>query len=310
MAQDKEIDMVGVTLIKILRLGRLVRLVRLLQFKAFNELRMMVEGVFSGLTVLFWALTLLAVCIFVLGTAARMIIGDNREEFSSMYISMLTIFRCVTDGCTAHDGTPLQNPLYELYGPMFAFMYFVLYLAVTIGLFNLIMSIFIQTVLESGSSRLQHQLGDQRAVMQNRIDSYFTRRFVESRRDIPDEASEDEVKNMFNKYPSDERVVDRDLFGLWVQRDDVDELLDDVKVDPSTKCYLFDALDFECRGELDVNTIVAGLMNLRGPITKLDVVATRLKIMHIMRLTMDICHKLGIPIDDYNLRTSEIFGMT
>ena len=74
-------------------------------------------------------------------------------------------------------------------------------------------------------------------------------------------------------------------------------MLEDVKVDPSTKTYLFDALDFECRGELDVNTIVAGIMNLRGPITKLDIVATRLKIMHIMRLTMDICRKLGIPID-------------
>ena len=46
-------------------------------------------------------------------------------------------------------------------------------------------------------------------------------------------------------------------------------------------------------------------MNLRGPITKLDIVSTRLKIMHIMRLTMDICRKIGIPIDDYTIRTSD-----
>ena len=74
---------------------------------------------------------------------------------------MLTIFRCVTDGSTAHDGTPLQQPLYEMYGTMFAFVYYVIYLGVTIGLFNLIIFIFIQTVMEMGDTRLQQQLGDQ-----------------------------------------------------------------------------------------------------------------------------------------------------
>ena len=110
--------------------------------------------------------------------------NDNRkqrDEFSSMYVSMLTILRCVTDGSTAHDGTPLQQPLYEMYGPMFAFVYYVVYLGVTIGLFNLIMSIFIQTVLESGTTRWQQQLGEDKSRLQHRIGGYFMRRFVESR---------------------------------------------------------------------------------------------------------------------------------
>merc|ERR1712224_938498 len=109
--------------------------------------------------------------------------------------------------------------------------------------------------------------------------------------------SERAVQKVLSSVQVEDRVVNRDLFELWVQRDDLTCLLEDVKVDPSTRSYLFDALDFECRGELDINTIVAGIMNLRGPMTKLDIVATRLKIMHIMRLTMDICRKIGIPID-------------
>merc|ERR1711976_913233 len=39
------VDLKGVMLIKILRLARLARLFRLIQFKAFAELRMMIEGV-------------------------------------------------------------------------------------------------------------------------------------------------------------------------------------------------------------------------------------------------------------------------
>merc|ERR1712151_561618 len=164
---------------------------------------------------------------------------------------------------------------------------------------------------DSGEKRLQQTLGQQRSIMQHKITSYFSRRFVESiRNDVGPQTSDVDIAKLMAHIPSKDRVVDREVFEIWTTRDDFADLLDDVKVDPSTKSYLFDALDFECRGELDVNTIVAGIMNLRGPITKLDIVATRLKIMHIMRLTMDVCRKLGIPIDEYHIRTSEIFGMT
>merc|ERR1711937_728644 len=95
--------------------------------------------------------------------------------------SMLTVFRCVTDGCSAHDGTPLQVHVYEIYGPTFALVYYIVYLSVAFGLFNLIMSIFIQAVLDCSVGRLQQQLGDQRSYMQHRIQAFFQRRLVESR---------------------------------------------------------------------------------------------------------------------------------
>ena len=40
------------------------------------------------------------------------------------------------DGCTAHDGTPWQQPLYEMYGPLFALMYYMIHLGANIGLLN------------------------------------------------------------------------------------------------------------------------------------------------------------------------------
>merc|ERR1712176_1106965 len=103
-------------LVKILRLVRLARLVRLLRLKCFAELKVMVEGVLSGIRVLIWAIVLLGLCIFLLSVMFRMILGANRMEFSTLMRSMLTLFRCVTDGCTAFDGTPLQNYLHNMYG--------------------------------------------------------------------------------------------------------------------------------------------------------------------------------------------------
>eukprot|EP00434_Breviolum_minutum_P042919 symbB.v1.2.038225.t1/scaffold5883.1/size22780/3 len=55
------------SIIKVARLARLIRLVRTLHFEVFAELRAIVLGVFSGLRVLFWAIVLLLVLIYVFG---------------------------------------------------------------------------------------------------------------------------------------------------------------------------------------------------------------------------------------------------
>merc|ERR1740121_3510829 len=70
----------GILLLKMLRLGRLTRLVRLLRFKIFHELKMMLQGVFSGGRVLFWAVVLLFVVIYLLGIIMRKLVGDSSSQ--------------------------------------------------------------------------------------------------------------------------------------------------------------------------------------------------------------------------------------
>merc|ERR1712176_640585 len=143
------------------------------------------------------------------------------------------------------------------------------------------------------------------------------RRFAESQpsfqREVVDgvgpELDEKTIMKMLSRMDPEDKVVDKALFDTWIQRADVTALFEEVEVDTSTKFDLFDALDVDGREELTLNTIVEGLMKLRGPISKLDVVSTRLKVAHIMRMVMDICRKLGISIDEYSSRSSEIFGM-
>merc|ERR1719162_1154828 len=102
----------------------------------------MIFGVVSGMRVLFWALVVLFGIIYFLGVVTSNLFRATYQEFRNVPTAMLTVFRCFTDGCSAFDGTPLQEKLWETYGPLFALIYVLVMMLVTFGLFNLIMAIF------------------------------------------------------------------------------------------------------------------------------------------------------------------------
>lgn len=63
-----------------LKLARLGRILRLLKFKIFQELKLMLQGVFTGLRVLFWAIVLLVGCMYLLGVVARTLFQAARRH--------------------------------------------------------------------------------------------------------------------------------------------------------------------------------------------------------------------------------------
>merc|ERR1712039_483943 len=70
-------------------------------------------------------------------------------------------------------------------------------------------------------------------------------------------------------------------------------LLDEVEVETSTKFELFDVLDADMGGELGLDELIGGLMRLRGPISKSEIVAIRLKVQYMTKLLEDVWEKLG-----------------
>jgi len=276
----------GVQLIKMLRLARLARLVRLLRYKAFHELRMMVYGVVSGMRVLAWAIVLLGMCIFILGCCMRMVVGEKRKEFATLFSAMLTLFRCFTDGCSAYDGTPLQGHLFYEYGVIWMIAYFFVFLFVTIGIFNLIMAIFIERVLASAIQRKQEELGSRSELMSLRCKEVIGRQFTDANEYVDDIDYDD----------LEDKIVTKDQFTLWLEKQEILDLLEEIEVDQSSKFELFDALDIDGGGELTFDEVVSGLMMVRGPITKVDVVATRLKMKYLRKLLETLCIHLGVDI--------------
>eukprot|EP00929_Paragymnodinium_shiwhaense_P101267 TRINITY_DN6421_c0_g5_i1.p1 TRINITY_DN6421_c0_g5~~TRINITY_DN6421_c0_g5_i1.p1 ORF type:complete len:864 (+),score=199.01 TRINITY_DN6421_c0_g5_i1:158-2749(+) len=322
-------DLSGWMLIKMLRLARLARLVRLLRFKIFHELKMMVQGVVSGVRVLFWAIVLLFFCIFFLAILMRKLVGEQIPEFSSLSAAMFSLFRCFTDGCVAYNGTPLQERLRFDYGIVWMLSYILVFLFVTIGIFNLIMAIFIDNVVTAQLQRKQQALGENAERMEMRIHEVIAKRFEAAfTKPAKDEKISEGVPSgvtatlthgvmsKINGGPSqqdieerkmvaieflsgldlEENVVTKDVFQTWLADPEVLDLLESIEVETSTKYELFDALDVDSGGELTVEELVSGLMRLRGPVSKTDVVATRLKVEYLSELIEDICKKLGIVV--------------
>merc|ERR1712157_115752 len=121
---------------------------------------MMIQGVVSGMRVLCWAIILLMSCIFLMGVVLRKMIGTDQLELATVPSAMFTLFRCFTGGCDAYDGTPLHERLRNRYGAIFLIGYILVFLFVTIGIFNLIMAIFIDNVVQAHIQRKQKDLGE------------------------------------------------------------------------------------------------------------------------------------------------------
>jgi len=292
LAGGEGVEVGGLMLIKMLRLARLARLVRLLRFKIFHELKMMVQGVVSGVRVLMWAIVLLFVCIFILGIVMRKMVGEAYEEFSTMGAAMFTLFRCFTDGCTAYNGTPLQERLRMEIGIVWMLAYIMVILFVTIGIFNLIMAIFIDNVVTAHIQRKQQQLGETADVIGAKIETIISRRFL--KQSIQTQTG---IKMSEGQVVLDEdAVITKDVFNLWLLDSEILELLEEAEVETSTKYELFDALDVDGGGELTVEELADGLMKLRGPISKNDIVATRLKVTYMTELVEDVCRQLGVKL--------------
>lgn len=70
------------------------------------------------------------------------------------------------------------------------------------------------------------------------------------------------------------------------------EILDELDIDQADQPVLFDALDTDRGGTLDVNELINGVVKLRGDIRKSDIVAVLLGVRHIGRLLQSFRHEL------------------
>eukprot|EP00930_Biecheleria_cincta_P093064 TRINITY_DN8320_c0_g1_i1.p1 TRINITY_DN8320_c0_g1~~TRINITY_DN8320_c0_g1_i1.p1 ORF type:complete len:577 (-),score=124.52 TRINITY_DN8320_c0_g1_i1:99-1829(-) len=280
----------GLAIIKLFRLARLARLVRALRFKVFFELRVIVLGVFSGLRVLLWAFVLLVVIVYGLGVALRNMIGDEEEEFSSLPASMFTTFRCFTDGCAAYDGTPLSERLRESYGAAFMISYIFIITLVTMGFFNLIMAVFIDNVTSSQFIRKQAEISDTALsvsvhIKEKMLEFLSAEKGIKPWEDITFSRSISRKSIQLDEALVEwDQDVSRDTFEEWLNDDEFVRVLEDASIDMSCKGMLFDVLDADAGGELSTTELVTGLMRLRGPVTKLDVIGVSLKVSYLVTL--------------------------
>eukprot|EP00913_Durusdinium_trenchii_P021559 g20260.t1 len=265
-------------LVRMLRLARLARLVRLMRFRMFHELKLMVLGLFSGLRALAWAIVLLMFTIYTFGVLMKLV-SQDLPEFSSMPSSMFT-------------------------------------LVIGVGFTNLIMAVFIDNEsrprLERRMLRCEDGIEwstfkfvrDTSAAVCTDLKLQFRRFLCEdttaaSQRGLfsrlsnsarqklssltsddyySDQATKKKIAEATYRILQEDKVsISREMFSLWLQDAEFTTMLEEADVDMSDKFRMFDILDVDMGGELSPDELVTGLMQLRGDVSKGDIVAIMLK---------------------------------
>jgi len=279
---------------------RIVRIVRLLRFDVFREMLLMIRGMSIGARTLFWSVVLLVGLIFCLGLLFRQTVGAwckraadasvgescvnahlqlySPVMFSTFYLSCFTVFRCLTEGCTSVDGSPLMVHLMDngWWGSLMVLFFSIVYVSVQFGLFNLIMAVFVQTTMENARvdecrrRRVREAESVQVAKRLQRLLFEFchanNRTSASSDNLVPRLSFRDAASMV-------EMQVSRELFEIVIADPRTTPLLEDLEIQVSDPMNLFDALDADGNGILDVSELVGGLMKLRGAAEKSDVIA-------------------------------------
>eukprot|EP00930_Biecheleria_cincta_P035594 TRINITY_DN24476_c0_g1_i1.p1 TRINITY_DN24476_c0_g1~~TRINITY_DN24476_c0_g1_i1.p1 ORF type:complete len:626 (+),score=108.42 TRINITY_DN24476_c0_g1_i1:61-1938(+) len=322
-------------IMKMLKLFRLGRVVRLLKFKIFAELKLMVQGVFTGLRVLLWAVVLLMILMYLLAMVGRTLYGapagqsptaqNEFAEFATVFQSWLTMFRCFTEGCADYDGRPLQERLRMSHGGsgvLFVISYILVFLFITIGIFNLIMAVFIDSVNEGSLKKKQRDLGLTAEKTEYILSDMFKAKCIsefrrrKSRKSVHEKEileqgieclrtlkrtgtlneSSGAIRKLMERYNV---VISQETFTKWLYTDkELIETLSDADIDLSVKFDLFDVLDADLSGELDFGELIDGLMKCRGPVSKNDVIAIRNKVGLLIKMVGKIQEKLCPEAED------------
>eukprot|EP00929_Paragymnodinium_shiwhaense_P051343 TRINITY_DN25854_c0_g1_i2.p1 TRINITY_DN25854_c0_g1~~TRINITY_DN25854_c0_g1_i2.p1 ORF type:complete len:672 (-),score=145.56 TRINITY_DN25854_c0_g1_i2:167-2182(-) len=275
---------------QLLRLARLVRILRLLRHPVLNTLLLMVRGMAGGLPTLGWALIMFILSVYVVALLSREFLGREyaehiSEHFDSVPKSMVTTFRCSFGDCESMDAGPIFEYVIKEYGLGASIFYCLFLFTMSIGMFNVISAIFVQSTLSAAISIRQKQ---KKARLQDN-DLWSTRLSVVVRK----------IASMvLNVDPSEKLSENIDIiYDLDVSCETMDEIgadpdvraaLDELDVDPEDHEILSDILDVDQNGSVVVIELLQGIKRLRGDPRRSDIVTVNLMCRSLMHLLKEV----------------------
>lgn len=237
---------------------------------------------------------LLLVLIYVFGIGMKTLAGSSQDEFETLPDSMFTIFRCLTEGCSGYDGTPLPERLrkttFRPTSGLFMIAYILVFMLVNVGIFNLIMAIFLDNVVSQQTLRKQKQLSETALKSQVSIQHAVADQISQEEGpvELPDDIHSMELKHqskvMEKVLGKLDLTVSRDRFASWLSHENFTDVLENAGIDTSIRTQLFDILDADSGGLLNIDELISGLMSMRGHVTKGDIIAMSLKVRYVSQL--------------------------
>jgi len=276
----------SIVVVRLVRLARVARIVRLFRFEIFKELLVMIACLISGLRTLMWAFVLLFFAVYPMSLVLTQFIGHVEEDqymkelFETVPRSMLTVFRCVIGDCNYSNGTPAVLDLVDRYGMLWIPMYVTVMLIITFGLFNLIMAIFVDNALTD--AKRQERAEKLRRLKDRALQKEATAKLLEllwgyvleeqaaqnkdNNANAVDGLASAGIQQMRNVS------VTKGVFQTFLSDREVIQNLERLDVPEEERLDLFDVLDANGNGSIQMDELINGVIKLRGDPRRSDII--------------------------------------
>jgi len=300
------------TLFRLARLGKLTRILRLLRAAVFKDLLAMLQGMMGGMATLGWSMVLFVMMIYVIALVLREALGRDtsvvlvsddpvgkeivQSYFDGVPRSMFTMIRCSFGDCTDIYGIPIFERVNAVHGFIFSSFYCGFLFVVTIGLFNVISAIFVESTLEAAQAlhlqKKKARLQDE-TLWCNNV-SLLVKRLLYLHEGIGmDVKMTDIVDEIYELDVPCSQIDDLSRDPVAIQA------LNALDIVPEDRDYLSDILDPDNGGTINVIELVEGLRRLRGEPRRSDIVTVNLmlrSLQHDIASVHELCEQSKIQI--------------
>lgn len=280
-------DVIGTFLLRYFRLVRMARIVKIFRLTMMKDLRLMMRGLIAGVWTLALAFVLLFTVIYVIAGTATIALDTRKlaeiglhAYFYNIPTTMFTAFRCFRGDCVNDQGHSLTSVLSREFGFLFVLGYIASYMLVTMGIFNVILAVYVEITMrsakESDEQYVFESIGVARATRELLKKFAAAHHVFHILEDHTAELSQLEISQSATLFTDDELQdnieISKELFLLVIQDRGVQRLMDDLDLPPN-RAHLFEVIDADGSGTLQIQELLQGLLKLRKEVNKGDVVA-------------------------------------
>jgi hypothetical protein len=194
---------------------------------------------------------------------------------------MLTVFLYFFGEFQTIDGTSLWWGILLTHGTIPACFVCVLFFVITIGLFNVIAAIFVESTMEAANA-LQNERKSERlndTFLWSSSISFLLRKLLDHHGIVVDGHLNDNLNTL-----AKEKITEVE-FTEFIRDSEVVKALDDLEISRADHKVMFDILDNDNNGTIYMHQLVDGLRRLRGDPRRSDIISVDLMVRSIQEQT-------------------------
>jgi len=213
-------------------------------------------------------------------------IGTGAEYFKELPLAFFTMVRCIVAGeCNTHEGKPIFVLVSSCYGWGYGAIYCFTVVLMTFGLFNVIVAIFVENTLAAA------KYNDARQKRQRLMDQHmFTERAVALVEFIwrTHTGEQDTAMTRAEYELASQMELTPEFFEELRHYKEFQEILRGLDVADEDQLDLFDTLDVDGGGTIDVDELVKGIAKLRGDARRSDIVGVSLMMRSVQMAVTEL----------------------